>query len=409
MTATNTGQATLRGYKIAVWLPPGLEFVQAGGNGSIVYNPGQRLVSAVPVPLPPGETAALSFETVVESGVEEYLLLTLSGSAPHLQRTAQAQLELHVVQNPGAGSGEDGLSDKLSLGLEPESGDSVGDGFDPAFKGGWSPQFNEPVVSTFSGAATYQYPIELPPGRNGLQPTLGLSYNSKRVDGLLQWQSSEWVGLGWNIETIDIVRTGIGEMWPGNPDFWLKYDNVFRLIMNGASYDLQPASGSEDQLYGRYYADDMPGLYVERINSCSNGNCNDLLGGSPANVTTEYWIVKTSDGTTYRLGYQADAEQVIFRTANDGGQSYPYSGPVWAHTAYRWRVDLVTDIHGNTTIYQYKECRTGGTNCAVFPSGPSEQREIASYPNKISYNQVGSSWLAEVEFISTCKKESRRL
>jgi uncharacterized repeat protein (TIGR01451 family) len=221
MTATNTGQATLRGYKIAFWLPPGLEFVQAGGNGSIVYNPGQRLVSAVPVPLPPGQTAALSFETVVDSGVEEYLLLTLSGSAPHLQRTAQAQLELHVVQNPGAGSGEDGLSDKLSLGLEPESGDSVGDGFDPAFKGGWSPQFNEPVVSTFSGAATYQYPIELPPGRNGLQPTLGLSYNSKRVDGLLQWQSSEWAGLGWNIETIDIVRTGIGEMWPGNPDFWL--------------------------------------------------------------------------------------------------------------------------------------------------------------------------------------------
>jgi uncharacterized repeat protein (TIGR01451 family) len=52
MTATNTGQATLRGYKIAVWLPPGLEFVQAGGNGSIVYNPGRRLVSAVPVPLP---------------------------------------------------------------------------------------------------------------------------------------------------------------------------------------------------------------------------------------------------------------------------------------------------------------------------------------------------------------------
>jgi RHS repeat-associated protein len=211
---------------------------------------------------------------------------------------------------------------------------------------------------------------------------------------------------GVEYRTIDIVRTGIGEMWPGNPDFWLKYDNVFRLIMNGASYDLQPASGSEDQLYGRYYADDMPGLYVERINSCSNGNCNDLLGGSPANVTTEYWIVKTSDGTTYRLGYQADAEQVIFRTANDGGQSYPYSGPVWAHTAYRWRVDLVTDIHGNTTIYQYKECRTGGTNCAVFPSGPSEQREIASYPYKIFYNQVGSSWLAEVEFISVQKGES---
>ena len=45
---------------------------------------------------------------------------------------------------------------------------------------GWKLLTNLPAVSTFSGAATYRYSIEVPPGRNGLQPSLPIPSASAR-------------------------------------------------------------------------------------------------------------------------------------------------------------------------------------------------------------------------------------
>jgi hypothetical protein len=50
---------------------------------------------------------------------------------------------------------------------------------------GWQLAYQPPVVGLFSGAVTFDYPIEVPAGRNGLEPGLSLSYNSRGVDGRL--------------------------------------------------------------------------------------------------------------------------------------------------------------------------------------------------------------------------------
>ena len=55
-------------------------------------------------------------------------------------------------------------------------------------------------VSIFGGA-TYYIPIELPQGINGIQPDIGIAYNSQSGNGLL--------GYGWNITGISTInRTG---------------------------------------------------------------------------------------------------------------------------------------------------------------------------------------------------------
>jgi hypothetical protein len=73
----------------------------------------------------------------------------------------------------------------------------------------WTPGWNPPAVSNFSGAATYNYPIEVPPGRNGLQPNLALSYNSRSIDGLIHSPTHGDVATGWSMEDISIIRVGI--------------------------------------------------------------------------------------------------------------------------------------------------------------------------------------------------------
>jgi hypothetical protein len=51
-----------------------------------------------------------------------------------------------------------------------------------------------------TGAFTFDYPIELPPGPGGFQPKLALTYNSALVDQMKSKQAvGSWVGIGWDM------------------------------------------------------------------------------------------------------------------------------------------------------------------------------------------------------------------
>ncbi len=49
----------------------------------------------------------------------------------------------------------------------------------------------EPPKASNTGGAGLSYPIQVPPGRLGLQPQLGIQYNSEGGNG--------WLGLGWDL------------------------------------------------------------------------------------------------------------------------------------------------------------------------------------------------------------------
>src|SRR5262245_53955194 len=49
----------------------------------------------------------------------------------------------------------------------------------------------EVVTNPFTGAATFAFPLSVPPGTGGMQPSLALGYNN-------QQREDSWVGYGWS-------------------------------------------------------------------------------------------------------------------------------------------------------------------------------------------------------------------
>jgi len=61
-------------------------------------------------------------------------------------------------------------------------------------------------VSSFTGAGTYSYPLEVPTGPGGLQPSLSFSYNSQAVDRATSYTQASQVGMGWSFDQGYIER-----------------------------------------------------------------------------------------------------------------------------------------------------------------------------------------------------------
>src|SRR5712675_823532 len=77
-----------------------------------------------------------------------------------------------------------------------------------------------PKVDGQSGAFTQRVPLDIPPGRNGLQPDVSLQYNSQNT-------SDSIVGYGWSLSIPYIQRlnkTGSQDIYGGAPYFTSSID-----------------------------------------------------------------------------------------------------------------------------------------------------------------------------------------
>ncbi len=171
------------------------------------------------------------------------------------------------------------------------------------------------------GAGIYVYPIDIPPGRSGLQPIISLNYNSHLTN-----QRSSIVGTAWTLNENYIFRDV-------DYSFSDTSDDKFKLILNGQAYDLVYDSSD-----GKYHTQVESYLYIKNM---SGGN----------NTNNIYWIVKTTDGTTYRLGYNNNSEL----TSN-----------LYGYTT-KWSLDLITDTDDNNIYYSYKEDPYSNDSGAVYP------------------------------------------
>jgi RHS repeat-associated protein len=180
----------------------------------------------------------------------------------------------------------------------------------------------------FPGAATYNYQIEVPPGTNGLQPSLSVSYSSQSIK-----QRPGILGAGWSMPTSYIFRDVNGTVSDTS-------DDIFKLVFNSANHRL--IYNSSDEFYHTEVESYM------RIENLS----------TTANNYSVYWIVTTPDGFRYVLGNDTTSEL----TSNTGG-----------NFTVRWSLDQVRDTYNNTISYNYSE-------------DPHSEDNGSVYLNKIEYN-----------------------
>ena len=183
-----------------------------------------------------------------------------------------------------------------------------------------------PPEGTSSGDARLSYPIEIPPGRQGMQPQLAISYNSSG--------GNAWVGLGWDLPAPAIMidtRWGVPRYdatnQPGFPlgketeTYLLDGEMLTPTAHRGA---LQPRS-DEKEFHTRVEAQ------FRKIIRHKDG---------PASY---WWEVTDKEGTRFFFGGDPDTGALTSDSVLKDG----------AGNVFKWALREVLDTHGNGIRYTY--------------------------------------------------------
>ena len=189
------------------------------------------------------------------------------------------------------------------------------------------PMIAAPEANTY-GTASVTYPIDIPAGRNGLQPDLTLSYSSDRGNGIM--------GVGWSFPqpaiTLD-TRWGVPR-YDANKETEIYTLNSLQLVQKDGNPDLRLPYQTNTQLSRR--RGDV--LFIAR----DPKNADRIIrhGNSPKDY---YWTVTDRSGTTYYYGkYASD------RNTNPNCVLKDANGNI-AH----WALAEVVDLYGNYMRYEY--------------------------------------------------------
>jgi len=193
-----------------------------------------------------------------------------------------------------------------------------------------------PPTASQQGNANLSYPIRIPAGRNGMQPSVGLQYNDEGGNG--------WVGLGWNISTPSV---SIDTRW-GAPTF--NNSQETELYSIGGEMLMYP-----DNYLPHRHQGDTPGEFTTIPQGRSehfNGGIKiftprkqgsfariERIGNSPSNY---YWKVTDAYGTISWYGGGPSGLNTNSVVVNDSGN------------IVHWGLTLVEDVFGNNMKYTYR-------------------------------------------------------
>jgi len=225
----------------------------------------------------------------------------------------------------------------LTLGIKPRPTQANFDGgVNLAFRYATEQKFTSPLeqangafhTSLSTGAATYSYRFEVPPGIGGFQPTITLNYNSQTVKG-----QPGIIANGWQLNDTYIERD-------------IRYtpkildDDRFTLTLNGSKTKLVSIGGNAFKTEIDQYL---------------------KITAHPNATAPQHWDVQTPNGTRYRLGTSTN-ERMTTVIPN--------------HSSFdtQWWLKDITDRNNNIITYHY-----------LRPTSPLQNEAI--YVSRITYNR----------------------
>ncbi|MFE7927532.1 DddA-like double-stranded DNA deaminase toxin [Streptomyces sp. NPDC057456] len=272
-----------------------------------------------------------------------------------------------------------------------------------------------------SGAFTWTYPLTIPSPPAGPAPQIAFGYNSQTVDGRTAVSSPQasWIGEGWSYDPGYIERRyrsckdDTKTLDAGTPNntaktnktsdlCWVSYNAVMSLAGKTTELVRTSSAGSDPEQDTEVYRPQQDdGTRVEH----KAGGANDDNNG-------EYWLVTTSDGTKYYYGLNqvggghADTNSVSTVPVFGNHPNEPCHATAFADSrcgagkqqAWRWGLDKVVDVHGNTMIVNWKQETNYYAVKKKFKS--PEQYERYAYPASIEYGMRNDLTVpsAKVEF-----------
>ncbi|MGW0840373.1 polymorphic toxin-type HINT domain-containing protein [Streptomyces sp. NPDC002787] len=272
-----------------------------------------------------------------------------------------------------------------------------------------------------SGAFTWTYPLTVPAAPAGPAPNIEFTYNSQSVDGRTAVASPQasWIGEGWDYDAGHIERRYRAcqddrkKMKSGTANNTAKKDKTSDLCwvshnavmtLGGKTTELvrDAASGSNPETDTEIY----------RSESDDGTRIEHRVGGTNGDNNGEYWIVTTTDGTKYYYGLNqvggghADTDSVSTVPVFGNHPGEPCHATSFADSrcgtgkkqAWRWGLDKVVDVHGNTLVVTWKQESNYYAVKKKFKS--PEQYDRYAYPKTIEYGMRSdlSKPSATVEF-----------
>jgi len=171
-------------------------------------------------------------------------------------------------------------------------------------------------VDSYSGSLSYSYDFNIPPGRNGMQPNINLSYNSQLKN------FSNITGLGWELNLIDIHR-----------DF--RKTNLQK-EENNYNYLIFNFYGNNLKIFPKDLADNYYGEYITE-----NSDFSKIEFIEEEGAYSMFWRVTDKNGTVYTLGKTA-----FSRVDTPEYEDQP-------ELTYKWMITEIRDTNDNYIRFEY--------------------------------------------------------
>jgi RHS repeat-associated protein len=182
----------------------------------------------------------------------------------------------------------------------------------------------EPPSANNKGDAVLNFQIDIPPGRNGVQPSVAINYNSSGGEGIC--------GYGWDMA----VRSVSCDTRWGVPRYDTQYETESyildgeQLLPTARAYEYAARTDQDKRFYAR-----VEGRFQRIIRKVA-----DAANTSNAIAKNYYWQVTDKDGTVNIYGETpADASSKTMIGPSSG--------------TYMWALRSTTDKNGNYVKYYY--------------------------------------------------------